>query len=616
MDIKRLGRFEVLEEIGSGGMGIVYKGRDPKINRLVALKVIRPQVGSRKSDEQKQAAERFYVEARAAGQLSHKNIVTIYDVGEETAPEGDLVYIAMEFLDGEGLDHHIASNTYPSLYEKLGIVRQIAEGLDYAHRRGVIHRDVKPANIIITEGDTPKLTDFGLARLSDSSLTLAGTILGTPNYMAPEQVQGKKVDARSDFFSLTVILYELLTSQKPFAADSITSVIYRVVNDDHTPPRKLNGALPKYADELINKGLSKDPARRFQGGAEFIAAIDRLAEEVKKSPVRTGQTTIETPRARVEDSGTVAVPRPGAWPKKFHGKAASAAVAALALVLGVAYYLSTDQAPPPPPIKTAVKAPPPEADAAAPAGMKEKDEAEKAGEPSAEPGPGQEEAPPLSAGQEAKAEPAPKTAPASPEPETPEPVTVKKAPPVMEKPPREEPEPRPAPAQVKKEPAPKPVKPAPKKQEPPRFSYMDIESEPAGADVFIGGKYMGHTPINNIRLRQGEVALLLKKEGYTAAVKKVTLGGAKKQVKVSLLESEEGKGTAPVLPEKARASLEIVVPPGSVIFIDGREYRKQKLVLDELSAGSHIVHVQVKGRAPHSERVVLEAGEKRRMDLR
>lgn len=615
MDIKRLGRFEVLEEIGSGGMGIVYKGRDPKINRLVALKVIRPQVGSRKSAEQKRAAERFYVEAQAAGQLSHKNIVTIYDVGEETTPEGDLVYIAMEFLDGEGLDHHIASNTYPSLYEKLGIVRQIAEGLDYAHRRGVIHRDVKPANIIVTEGDTPKLTDFGLARLSDSSLTLAGTILGTPNYMAPEQVQGKKVDARSDFFSLTVILYELLTNQKPFAAESITSVIYRVVNDDHTPPRKLNGALPRYADELINKGLSKDPAKRFQGGAEFIAAIDRLAEEVRKSPVRTGQTTIEAPRVVIEDSGTVAVPRPGgwapSWPKPARGKAAAATVAALALVLGVAYYVSTGHAPPPAPVRTAAKTPPPppKDGAAAPAGLKEKDEAEKAGEPQAEPEPAR------------KPEVEPATAPASAPTKPVKPATapVKKALPVTKKPDREKTPPRPAPtsATAKGEPAPEPVKPAPKKQEPPRFGYMDVESEPPGADVFIDGKYMGRAPINNLRLKQGNIALLIKKEGYADAVKKVTLGGARKQVKVSLLETNEtGPAPEPFPPARTYASLEISAPSGSVIFVDGKEYKKEKLVLDELSAGSHIVHVQMKGKAPHSERVVLEAGEKRKLDLR
>ena len=276
MAIKNLGRFDIIDEIGSGGMGVVYKGRDPKINRLVALKVVRPVMGVSKSADQEQAISRFHVEAQAAGQLSHPNIVTIYDVGEEVAPEGTLVYIAMEFVSGKGLDYHIANKTFITLEQKIQVIKAIAEGLDYAHKKGVVHRDVKPANVIITDEGIPKLTDFGLARLSDSSLTMSGTILGTPNYMSPEQVQGKKVDARSDFFSLTVVLYEIITNEKPFAAESITSVIYKVVHEDPVPPRRLNASLPHMVDAFIRKGLAKNPDSRFQSGADYLKGLNAI----------------------------------------------------------------------------------------------------------------------------------------------------------------------------------------------------------------------------------------------------------------------------------------------------------------------------------------------------
>ncbi|MBF0171485.1 MAG: serine/threonine protein kinase, partial [Nitrospinae bacterium] len=292
MDLKKLGRFEIIEEIGSGGMGLVYKGQDPKINRLVALKVIRPTLGGKLSPDQQQAADRFYVEAQAAGSLSHKNIVTIYDVGEEKTSQGPMVYIAMEFLEGKGLDWYIANKKLATFEEKIKVVRQIADGLDYAHKRNVVHRDIKPANIIVTAELTPKITDFGLARLSDSSLTMSGTILGTPNYMAPEQVQGKKVDARSDLFSLTVVLYEMLTGEKPFAADSITSVIYKVVNEEPLPPRRVNIDLPPKVDAMIKKGLAKNPDNRYQNGQAFIAALDELLTATGADLDTFGDTTI------------------------------------------------------------------------------------------------------------------------------------------------------------------------------------------------------------------------------------------------------------------------------------------------------------------------------------
>ena len=292
MDIKTLGRFEILDEVGVGGMGLVFKGKDPRINRLVALKVVRPSLGTRSREQQQKATDRFYVEAQAAGQLSHPSIVTIYDVGEEESSDGSMVYIAMEFLDGRGLDWHIQHDTFDTIEKKIEIIRKMAEGLSYAHKRNVIHRDIKPANIIVSNDGDPKITDFGLARLSDSSLTMSGTILGTPNYMSPEQVQGKDVNNKSDFFSLSVVCYEMLTGEKPFAGDSITSVIYKVVNEDPPAPTEINDSLPSTVDVFMKRALAKNPDQRFQTGEEYIKALNSILKSSTKDIDLLGDSTV------------------------------------------------------------------------------------------------------------------------------------------------------------------------------------------------------------------------------------------------------------------------------------------------------------------------------------
>ncbi|MBI5179326.1 MAG: serine/threonine protein kinase [Nitrospinae bacterium] len=268
---KTLGRFDVVGELGRGAMGVVYKGMDPKLQRPVALKVI--QFGMSKDDaDQLQIKERFLVEARATGSLQHSNILTIYDAGDE----GDLTYIAMEFLEGGNLEDKIKGSKFQDYDEIIDIARQIAEGLDHAHSKGIVHRDIKPANIMMANGTVPKIADFGLARLSNSTLTTTGTVLGTPSYMAPEQIRGRKVDGRADLFALGVIFYEMLTGEKPYGGDSITSVIYRVVNEEPIPVRKLNMDLPEHIDAFMQKALAKEPGQRFQTGREFADALKAL----------------------------------------------------------------------------------------------------------------------------------------------------------------------------------------------------------------------------------------------------------------------------------------------------------------------------------------------------
>lgn len=327
---KTLGRFEIVGELGRGAMGVVYKGRDPKLERTVALKVIH--FGLNKEDEQQlQVKERFLVEARATAQLQHSNILTIYDVGDE----GALTYIAMEFLEGGSLEDMIKGGKFHDYDQIIDIARQIADGLDHAHQKGIVHRDIKPANIMMAGGKVPKIADFGLARLSNSTLTTTGTVLGTPSYMAPEQIRGRKVDGRADLFALGVIFYEMLTGEKPFGGDSITSVIYRVVNEEPIPPRKLNIDLPGAIDQFMQKALNKEPGQRFQSGAEFAEGLRLLQKGLYKTDAAVPASSNATQRLTADETARITAPQ-----KKNMGLIIGGVVGGLAVVGLVAMLFS------------------------------------------------------------------------------------------------------------------------------------------------------------------------------------------------------------------------------------------------------------------------------------
>ena len=270
-----LGRYEIIGELGKGAMGIVYKGRDPKINRIVAIKTIRFDQEF-EEDQAKEIKERFFREAEAAGILNHPNIVTIYDVGEDY----DLSYMAMEFLEGHDLDGFCKKQSLLPLQKVLGVCAQVCDALDYAHKKGIVHRDIKPANIVLLKNGAIKVTDFGIARITSSSKTQTGIILGTPSYMSPEQVLGKKVDGRSDLFSLGVVLYELSTGEKPFKGESIATLMYQIANIPHPSPRQFNDLLPSFCEKIINKALEKDLEKRYQQGSEMAADLRKLAQEL------------------------------------------------------------------------------------------------------------------------------------------------------------------------------------------------------------------------------------------------------------------------------------------------------------------------------------------------
>ncbi len=272
-------------------MGVVYLGRDPVIGRLVALKTIR--AVSEDDVEQREFQERFLREAQAAGILSHPNIVTVHDVGEDSATETS--FIAMEYVEGKNLKQLLSEKTPFSSERVAEIVGQVAEALDYAHRRGIVHRDVKPANIIITPEGQVKITDFGIAKTEKSNLTTTGQFLGTPNYMSPEQITGDAVDGRSDLFSLGVVLYELLTRKKPFSADNLTSISYKIVHEQFVPPETYDASIPPEFATVLDKALAKDPGERFQRGNDFALALYEFkAREEERQMLRDlGQMVAE-----------------------------------------------------------------------------------------------------------------------------------------------------------------------------------------------------------------------------------------------------------------------------------------------------------------------------------
>jgi serine/threonine-protein kinase len=273
-----LGRYEVVRELGKGAMGVVYLGKDPKINREVAIKTLRFE-DEFEADDMKVMKERFFREAESAGRLVHPNIVTIYDAGDD----GDISYIAMELLSGTDLKDFVAKGKLLPIGEVLDDIAKVADALDYAHEQGVVHRDIKPANIMRLVDGKIKVTDFGIARITSQSKTATGTVMGTPSYMAPEQLAGKKVDGRADLFSLGVTLYELLSGEKPFTGDSVATLMFRIANEPHPAVQSARADLPEGVQEIIDKALQKNPDLRYQRGHEMAQDIRDLVARVSAS---------------------------------------------------------------------------------------------------------------------------------------------------------------------------------------------------------------------------------------------------------------------------------------------------------------------------------------------
>jgi eukaryotic-like serine/threonine-protein kinase len=290
MESQKFGRYEVMSELGRGAMGVVYKAADPVLNRVVAVKTINLLLAD---DEREEYEARFYQEAKAAGGLSHPNIVTIYDLGNT----GDTAYMAMEFLEGRELRDLIGENQPLPIRKSLAIAAQVADGLAYAHERGIVHRDIKPANIMILSGDLAKLTDFGIARMRTSEVkTQTGMRLGSPKYMSPEQVIGKRTDHRSDIFSLGIVLYEMLTGRAPFSGGNLEALMYQTIHFVPPPPSRINPDIPEMLDLIIAKMLEKSTDDRYQATREVASDLRECEKHYGSESVlgRTGNAAMAT----------------------------------------------------------------------------------------------------------------------------------------------------------------------------------------------------------------------------------------------------------------------------------------------------------------------------------
>ncbi len=262
----QLGRYEIVEELGRGAMGIVYKARDPLIDRIVALKTIALDLSG---DEAEAFEQRFYREAKSAGRLNHSSIVTIYDVGKS----GGVAYIAMEYLQGQSLRDILDSGVVIPVEKTADIIAQVADGLAFAHEHGIVHRDIKPANIMVLDSRTVKIMDFGIAHLPAGSRTVAGTVFGSPKYMAPERIAGEQVDGRADIFSLGAVLYEMLTGFAPFFAGDLDTLLDQVINVTPAPPRSRNKTIPFSFDHIVATAMAKRPEDRYPDARAMATAV-------------------------------------------------------------------------------------------------------------------------------------------------------------------------------------------------------------------------------------------------------------------------------------------------------------------------------------------------------
>jgi len=335
---EQIGRYQIVAEIGRGSMGRVYVANDPVIERRVALKVMAPRLEFN-SEEWEEMQERFLLEARAAGRLKHPGVVTVFDADRDR--ESSIAYIAMELIEGQSLQDLISSSAPLDPKQALPIIEQVALALHAAHDQNLVHRDVKPANILIDGSGSAKLTDFGITKFRTHTLTAAGTVLGSPSYMSPEQVRGDEIDGRADLFSLGVVLFECLTGVLPFAGDSIATVTYKILELDPLAEDRIGSSLSPQTIEVVKRAIEKDPRKRFQSGYEFAQAL-RAARSDSPAPRGPRGTQLLAAGSAGQAQSEMTSPPPGSSPSSSVSSRYLGwlliAVVALSLAVGIPAY--------------------------------------------------------------------------------------------------------------------------------------------------------------------------------------------------------------------------------------------------------------------------------------
>jgi eukaryotic-like serine/threonine-protein kinase len=305
VSLKKLGRYDLVRVLGKGAMGIVYEGRDPNLDRRVAIKTVKVENLSEEAASEYEA--RFRTEARSAARLQHPNIVSVYDSDRD----GDMAYLVMEYIQGDDLKHHLDKGVRYSLERSLKMIRDLLSALNYAHTQGIVHRDIKPANLLIEPGGRVKLTDFGVARMQDSgdATRTQGNMVGTLKYMSPEQVQGQKIDSRADLFSVGIVLYQLLTDKRPFDGDNDFSIIHQIIGHTPAPPSSFNARLPSAIDAVVARALAKDREQRFATARDFSSALQsaiRRAEDATILPPANPSRKPDASATETKDQASLA----------------------------------------------------------------------------------------------------------------------------------------------------------------------------------------------------------------------------------------------------------------------------------------------------------------------
>jgi predicted Ser/Thr protein kinase len=595
---QKIGRYEIVGELGKGAMGLVYKAKDPMIGRTVAMKTMRMDVHGMEADEM---LKRFQNEARAAGVLNHLNVVTIYDAGEQDG----MFYIAMEFIEGVTLHSLITQNRVLPAEQVVDVSRQVLAGLDYAHSHGVVHRDVKPANIMITPDKTVKIMDFGIAK-AGGGLTSAGQVLGTPNYMSPEQVKGRPLDGRSDLFSFGVILYEMVTGEKPFTGQNVTTIIYKIVNEHPIPPRELDVTIHPGLSAVITKALAKSPDERYQTGAELVKDLANYkafgasdaAATMSAGAAASALNANASDKTAVFDSQAMSKLGSGAMPAASSTPAAQPAAAAAPAPAPIPAFESTVDIAKrklAPAVASAKKQPRMMAAVAgvlvlvmliAGVAWTKQRAAVKEQERIAEQQK-QDEQRRLEEQQRAQIEQQVASAPA-PDAATPPPDAAPSQPAASTTPASAKPKPNAKPATTAGKPGTVPAttsggQPAPQPA-PATTGELQITSTPAGAEVHVDGSIQGSTPFNVKNLTPGQHTVVVSKSGFQTATRAIDVAAGKPTPLVVALQ--------PI----PMASVSIASQPaGANVFVDDKDSGKVTPAQLTLEAGEHRITVRKPG---------------------